>query len=138
MRAALARRARHRWRSVLLEVLNEASHGVASLLERRYLRDVERPHGLPSGRRNAQEVVAGGAHRYRDVRYLSWRTVVELDGREAHPADAAFRDLRRDNDAVAYGDTVLRYGWRDVCRQPLPGGPAGDGGIGGARLDRTG
>lgn len=118
VRGALARRARHRWRSVLLEVLDEARLGVASLLERRYLSDVERPHGLPAGRRNVQEIGANGAHCYRDVRYRGWRTVVELDGREAHPTDSAFRDLRRDNDSAVSGDTVLRYGWRDVVGNP--------------------
>ena len=46
-----------------------------------------------------------------------WLTVVELDGRAAHPADEAFRDHRRDGAAVA-GDVVLRYGWRDVVDHP--------------------
>ena len=114
LRAALARRARHRWRSLLVEVLAEVDDGLASALEFRYARDVERRHGLPRGERNRGEVLPGGVHRYRDVRYLRYRIVVELDGREAHPQDERFRDLRRDNFAVANGDTVLRYGWRDV------------------------
>jgi hypothetical protein len=44
--------------------------------------------------------------------------VVELDGREAHPTDQAFRDLRRDNQVTVTGRTVLRYGWRDVVGEP--------------------
>ena len=51
LRAALAQRSRHRWRSLLTEVLAEVEDGVASPLERRYARDVERRHGLPSGER---------------------------------------------------------------------------------------
>ena len=117
LRDALDRRRRHRWRGLLSEVLSEVAQGVASPLERHYLRDVERRHRLPSGERNRQET-ASGRHWYRDVRYPGWETVVELDGREAHPVDAAFRDLRRDNHAVVAGETVLRYGWRDVVGRP--------------------
>lgn len=43
-------------------------------------------------------------------------------GRAGRPGgtsdEAAFRDLRRDNDVVAAGDAVLRYGWRDVAGRP--------------------
>ncbi len=118
VRDVLARRHRHQWRRLLLEVTSDAAQGVASPLERRYLRDVERPHGLPVGQRNRQEPGGAGRHEYRDVRYLRWQTVVELDGREAHPPEEAFRDLRRDNRAVVDGDSVLRYGWRDVIGSP--------------------
>jgi very-short-patch-repair endonuclease len=55
---------------------------------------------------------------YRDVRYPQWKTIVELDGREAHPPDEKFRDLRRDNRAAIAGDASLRYGWRDVAGDP--------------------
>ncbi len=43
---------------------------------------------------------------------------MELDGREAHPEDQAFRDYRRDNHAAVAGEAVLRYGWRDVVGRP--------------------
>jgi very-short-patch-repair endonuclease len=79
---------------------------------------VERPHKLPPGLRNQQERQADGRNRYRDVRYASYRLVVELEGREAHPAAEAFRDLRRDNAVVVGGETVLHYGWRDVAGNP--------------------
>ena len=118
LRAALSSRPRHRHRALLQEVLDEAGSGVHSQLERRYLLDVERRHRLPSGRRNRAERGSGGSDRYRDVRYPQWLTVVELDGRAAHPADEAFRDHRRDNVAVVAGDVVLRYGWRDVVEHP--------------------
>ena len=118
LRAALSSRPRHRHRWLLQEVLDEAGSGVHSQLERRYLRDVERRHRLPAGRRNRAERGTGGSNRYRDVRYRPWLTVVELDGRAAHPADEAFRDHRRDNAAAVAGDVVLRYGWRDVVDHP--------------------
>jgi hypothetical protein len=50
-----------------------------------------------------------------DVRYEPFSTVVELDGREAHPVEESFRDLRRDNTGTVAGDRMLRYGWRDVA-----------------------
>jgi hypothetical protein len=118
IRSALAGRARHRWRALLGEVLAEVDLGIASPLERRYARDVEKRHGLPLGERNRPEGRPGGGHWYRDVRYSEWDTVVELDGHEAHPRDQRFRDLRRDNSAVVQGDRVLRYGWRDVAGRP--------------------
>jgi hypothetical protein len=118
IRSTLASMPRHRWRKLLLEVLDEAAQGVASPLELRYLRQVERPHGLPAARRNLQERNPSGGNWYRDVRYPAWCTVVELDGLEAHPTELAFRDFRRDNLAATSGDTVLRYGWRDVVGNP--------------------
>jgi hypothetical protein len=106
---------RHRWRSLLVEILEEVEDGVASALELRYARHVERAHGLPAGLRNRPEPSPGGGSKYRDVWYEEFNTVVELDGREAHPLDEAFRDLRRDNIVTASGGQVLRYGWRDVA-----------------------
>ena len=108
---------RHRWRSLLQDILAEVQDGAASALELRYARDVERAHGLPRGSRNLPEAGPGG-HRYRDVRYEQFATVVELDGREGHPQEQAFRDLRRDNEVTLAGDRALRYGWRDVAGRP--------------------
>lgn len=119
IRECLSLVARHRWRTLLLEVLSEAAAGVASPLELRYLHHVERPHGLPKGSRNQPEKAPSGSGSwYRDVRYSTWRTVVELDGAQAHPVERSFRDFRRDNHAAIAGDTVLRYGWRDVVANP--------------------
>jgi Transcriptional regulator, AbiEi antitoxin len=115
---ALSARPRHRWRALLREVLTEVDDGVASPLELRYARAVERAHGLPRGRRNEPEAAPGGGNWYRDVRYRTFATVVELDGREAHPPGQRFRDLRRDNVAAVRGEAVLRYGWRDVAGRP--------------------
>jgi len=52
---------RHRWRSLLMELLQEVEDGVASALELRYARAVERAHGLPRGLRNQAEREAGSA-----------------------------------------------------------------------------
>jgi hypothetical protein len=117
LRSALEVWPRHRWRGLVAELLSEVADGVASALELRYVRDVERAHGLPRGERNRTEGEPG-RRRYRDVRYSRFGLVAELDGREAHPDDEAFRDLRRDNASTLSGDRVLRYGWRDVVGRP--------------------
>jgi hypothetical protein len=100
----LACRARHRWRAVVTELLDDARAGALSALERRYLRTVHRRHGLPAATLNAQEAYRSSGtvvHRYRDIRHVAADVVVELDGRDAHPAAEAFRDRRRDNALVA-------------------------------------
>jgi hypothetical protein len=84
-----------------------------------------RPAGArPVGERRlpGSQPQASGARRpvtrYRDVRYRPWRVVVELDGREAHPDDARFRDRLRDNAVAAGGEVALRYGWRETVADP--------------------
>jgi hypothetical protein len=79
LREALDGRARHRWRKVLAEVLGEAAEGVHSMLERRYLRDVERAHRLPRAVRQHRAETADGI-RYWDLRYPDQGVVIELDG----------------------------------------------------------
>jgi hypothetical protein len=118
--AELARRPRHRWRRFLIDLLAEAGSGVSTPLERRYVRDVEQAHGLPRSIRNRPDRDPGtGASVYRDMHYAEWLTVVETDGREAHPDDEAYLDRRRDNALLAgRGEATLRYGWRDVTGRP--------------------
>jgi hypothetical protein len=116
--AELRARPRHRWRRLLQEILTEVRAGVASPLELRYRRDVEQAHGLPDATRNRPESGPGRPATYRDARHKKWRTVVELDGRGAHPDEEAFRDHRRDNLATIDGDSVLRFGWHDVVTRP--------------------
>lgn len=117
LRRSMSQRPRQGWRNLLLEVLTDVEDGVASPLERHYRRDIEIPHHLPRGLRNEPEIRPGG-HLYRDVRYRAWHVIVELDGREAHPVESAFRDMRRDNLATVIGEASLRYGWRDVAGDP--------------------
>jgi hypothetical protein len=118
IRCVLDTRPRHRWRRLIIDMLSEARDGVASALELRYRRNVERRHRLPGGVRNRREQARGSARRYRDVRYPQWTTIIELDGQESHPTDERFRDYRRDNRATIAGDASLRYGWRDVVGDP--------------------
>jgi very-short-patch-repair endonuclease len=102
------------WRRFLVEAVLDAAGGAHSLLELRYLRDVERAHGLPKGRR--QRAVA---NTFQDVSYDGFATVVELDGRKGHEdADGRWRDMTRDNASAARGETTLRYGWADVTARP--------------------
>ncbi len=117
LRAAMAARGRLRWRESLSQVLADAADGVHSVLEFRYYRDVERAHCLPRAVRQAQ-VVRGRRTQYRDALYAQYRIVAELDGRLAHPGDARWRDIRRDNAAAAEGGITLRYGWSDVTANP--------------------
>jgi hypothetical protein len=117
LRQAMTRRARLRWRGDMAEALAEVREGVHSPLERRYLRDVERAHGLPTANRQIL-VVRGPARTYEDVRYRDYRTCVELDGLVAHPADSRWLDIRRDNANAADGIITLRYGWTDVAYRP--------------------
>jgi very-short-patch-repair endonuclease len=117
LRVALARRPRHRWRRQINEVIAESVEGVQSMLERRYLRDVERAHGLPRGQRQHRHRSERGS-RYRDVRYRRWRVVVELDGAIAHPDHRKQRDDARNRGIVLAGDVPLVYGWSEVAGDP--------------------
>ena len=112
--AALDGRNRARWRRDLTDAITEVTIGVHSPLELRYLRDVERRHGLPRGDRQAV-TTRRGARQYADVRYTEYGVVVELDGVLAHPAEARKYDSRRDNANTLDGFQTLRYGWVPVA-----------------------
>jgi Transcriptional regulator, AbiEi antitoxin len=113
LRVAMAPRKKMRWRAGLGDVLAAAGDGIHSVLEYRYLRDVERAHGLPRSRHQVR-VVIDGKPAYRDAYYDDYLVAVELDGRLAHPDDERWRDNRRDTKAGARGIQTARYGWRDV------------------------
>jgi very-short-patch-repair endonuclease len=117
LQEAMALRARLRWRRQLTQALTAEWGGVHSSLEYRYLRDVERPHLLPRGVRQARAQQGHGAI-YRDVLYDQCALAVELDGRVAHPGDQRWPDIQRDNAAAADGILTLRYGWFDVTERP--------------------
>lgn len=109
-------------RAFLREVLADVASGAYSLLEHRYLTRVERPHGLPTAKRQ-RRVRPGRASAYRDVEYLPLSAVVELDGRLGHEETLdRWDDLDRDIESVLEGDTTMRLGWRQVldsCRAAL-------------------
>lgn len=114
LRALVVDRRNLRRRAEVLALIDDAAGGTHSELERRYLVDVERAHGLPPGER--QRAVDGTDQ---DVHHREYHTTVELDGRAVHaPIDAAWRDMERDNAAAARGETTLRYGWFDVRTRP--------------------
>jgi hypothetical protein len=114
IKEALAVRKRMRWREWLGEALDDVADGVVFPLELRYVRDVERAHGLPVARRQARRVLASGV-RYLDNFYDAYRLCVELDGRSSHPPEQKWQDADRDNDNLFAGDVqTVRFGVRDV------------------------
>jgi hypothetical protein len=110
---------RLRQRALLIEVLTDVAAGTRSVLERRYLRDVERAHGLPAGQRQLRQRTASGLV-CRDVRYGDQRTLVELDGAFGHrDTSDRWADLQRDLDASLSDHVTLRPGWAQAlghCR----------------------
>ena len=117
IRRAMVARQKMRWRAELAACLDDLDDGVRSNLEHRYVRDVERPHGLPRAVRQAR-VIRQGRVSYLDNLYDAYLVCVELDGRVAHPSGERWRDCRRDNAGAADGIITLRYGWADVTGQP--------------------
>src|SRR6185437_425327 len=79
LQAALDSRHRVRWRNWLNEALADASDGVHSSLERRYVRDVERAHGLPRSQHQARRQFDGKVQ-YRDNWYADYKVVVKSTG----------------------------------------------------------
>ena len=114
---ALNARSRVRWRGELAMALRDVAEGCHSVLEMRYLRRVERAHGLPRSIRQRVRRRAGGRW-YDDVYYADHQVAVEVDGRAAHPDEHRWRDMERDNAGVAAGESVLRYGPADVTDRP--------------------
>jgi very-short-patch-repair endonuclease len=114
---ALHKRRKVRWRGILLSALGDIGDGARSVLEIRYVRDVERPHGLPRARRQAKMTRSSGRI-YLDNLVERYRTCIELDGKAAHPVAERWRDIARDNASAADGITTLRYGWADVAQHP--------------------
>jgi hypothetical protein len=144
LRAALADRNRVRWRAWLAGALEDAREGVNSSLELRYVRDVERAHGLPAGQRQARRTLGGKAH-YKDNWYAEGRVAVEVDGAAYHEGGRAEADKDRDNlnlaadavqtfrfgpvgvteraceSAALVAATLRRNGWTGIphpCRRP--------------------
>jgi hypothetical protein len=117
LQEAMDARPKVRWRAGLRIALAEVDDGVRSVLEGRYVRDVERPHGLPTAVRQARTAQIPRS-RYVDNLYEAARLVVELDGKVAHGIAQRRADMRRDNDHAAAGIVTLRYSWADVTEWP--------------------
>jgi hypothetical protein len=114
---SMGARPKLRWRTELTGALTDIGGGIHSILEWRYVRGVERPHGLPRATRQAISPI-GGQTRYLDNHYREFGVAVELDGQVAHPAEARWRDIHRDNASAEAGIVTLRYSWADVTENP--------------------
>jgi very-short-patch-repair endonuclease len=108
-------RARQRHRGLIESILSDVADGAESPLELRYLKDVERAHQLPGGRRQRKRL---GLPYCSDVGYDAFQVLVELDGRIGHDGTDRFRDLDRDNRFATLAWLTLRYGWYDVVHRP--------------------
>jgi very-short-patch-repair endonuclease len=115
--AAIEARPKLRWRAELTGALDDIGAGTHSLLEFRYVRWVERPHGLPAATRQAR-AWRESRSQYLDNLYADFGVAVELDGRAAHQAEERWRDAHRDNFFAVMGVTTLRYSWSDVTDRP--------------------
>jgi hypothetical protein len=110
LRVALATRRRVRWRAWLNDALEDASDGVYSSLEQRYVRDVERAHRLPKSQHQARRQFNGKVQ-YRDNWYPDYRVVVEIDGTAYHQNERVQLDKDRDNINLALEDVKThRFG----------------------------
>lgn len=101
-------------RRLLLDILGDVADGVDSPLERRYLHDVERAHGLPKASRR----VRPAARFLTDAWYRAYGVVVELDGDRYHRGLARTGDMTRDNVHRLSGLITLRYSWAHVVGDP--------------------
>jgi hypothetical protein len=113
IRLAMGERKKMRWRREVAVALGDADGGALSVLEYRYVRRVERPHGLPVARRQAR-IRQGTGNRYLDNFYAEYGVCAELDGTAAHPAYEQWRDKRRDNANTVGGIVTLRFGLLDL------------------------
>jgi len=117
LRRTLGQRKKLRYRRELRAALADVADGVHSPLEHRYVHRVERPHALPTARRQPR-ATPGARRYYLDNLYQDYLVVVELDGAAAHPTAERWRDIRRDNSLAQRGLMTLRYGWSDVTGRP--------------------
>ncbi|UOT04738.1 type IV toxin-antitoxin system AbiEi family antitoxin domain-containing protein [Rhodococcus opacus] len=120
LRRKLEVRRPHRYATDIADAVMLLGDGVQSALEHRYALDVERAHGLPSGKRQMPHVVDGRIL-YEDVDYspMGVPLIVRLDGQQYHSAQQSrFRDRRRDNAAELADRPRLVYGWDETTRDP--------------------
>jgi len=113
--AALDKRARLANRGVLREILESVVDGAHSNLEFRYIRDVERPHGIPPPIRQYR---VPGTGAYADGGYPDYGLLLELDGRGYHSGTREFRDRARDNRHALAGWTTVRFGTYEIYGDP--------------------
>ena len=116
MLEALGQRTRAPRRDFLAGVLSDVARGTCSVLEHEYVVRVERPHGLPAGRRQMRVGTASGVV-YRDN--ALGEVLIELDGRLFHDtAEQRDADHERDLDAAVAGQGTVRLTWGQVVDRP--------------------
>jgi very-short-patch-repair endonuclease len=116
---ALARSGRSGCRSIheVLVAYDPSMPPAESTLETVLLR-ILRDAALPAPTRQFTVVVAGERFRI-DVAYPELRIAIEDDGFGVHAAREQFeRDRQRQNLLVLDGWLILRFTWRQLCRQP--------------------
>ena len=112
--ARLSARSRHPSRALLAQVLSDAGEGAESAMELRFLRDVERAHGLPRATRQLRTTPS--RREVHDVAYPEQRVLVELDGRLWHEWGSRTVEGRRDRLSATDGWLTVRAFWMDVLR----------------------
>lgn len=120
IRGCLEQRAPRRYRKALDAAVALLASGVQSVLEHRYVVDVEEAHGLPVSRKQSP-VVVDGRTLYEDCDYsdVGVPLLVRLDGKRVHAVpQVAFRDRRRDNAAELAGRPRLTFGYEEVTEKP--------------------
>jgi predicted transcriptional regulator of viral defense system len=114
----LETRTRYARRAWFRDAVADASDGAHFPLERLYLREVERRHGLPKAHRQALGRLPSGKQ-YKDNLYEDYKVCVELDGAAYHSNEQALADRRRDNQNLAADDVrTFRFGFVDVTVRP--------------------
>ena len=117
LRTELSRRRRVRHGILMREVLGEVAAGAMSTAEVRYVRYVEKAHGLPCATRQVKSGANGGA--YHDNDYEAFGIVIEVDGRLGHEEwSDRIRDGRRDRQLAARDRWTSRVFWPDVAVTP--------------------
>ncbi|GAB4002142.1 hypothetical protein [Nocardioides ultimimeridianus] len=120
VRSALEGRERVGHRRILAGLIDDVADGSHSVLERGFLTEVARPHGLPPVARQVRGTADGRAVRY-DLRYAAFGVIVEPDGFAFH-GTTRMRDADAHRDLATLaetGDITVRitYGqvFRDGC-----------------------
>ncbi|MET0237726.1 MAG: hypothetical protein ABW224_24020 [Kibdelosporangium sp.] len=126
LQTVLQLRKAYRHRKALDRGVELIAGGLMSVLEARYLREVELAHGIPPADRQVPFRV-GDKVLWEDATYdnLGVPLTIRLDGRAYHATPGvAFRDRHRDNAAELAGRSRLIYGWHEVDKNPC--GVAGE------------
>ena len=98
----------------LRALLTDRAEGIPQKeLERRFLRLI-RAYGLPKPVRQKRS-----GNRKIDFAYPELMIAIEVDGWNSHGSPAALAsDLKRQNELILRGWTILRFTWSQITKQP--------------------